>query len=435
MPIAVIVLPAGARASSGALAWRSRSFSGASDWRRVFALAAGIGVAEWLRGNILSGFPWNSIGYALTAGEILMQSAALFGLYALNVIAVAIFAAPAAMAPVDGERRRNVVLACSRARGGRGARPLRSAAPVAGADRIRARRHDPHRPAGPRPAAEMGSGEQGRGAQHLLSAERAGRCAASPGTVLVWPESAFPFPLTQEPARSRQSLSCSRRRQRSSPAPTAKSFRRASERQVFNTIYVIGDDGTILHAYDKVHLVPFGEYLPGSEYLPESALDRYGMRQLAPSSFSPGPRSGARSNCRPAPPFLPLICYEIIFAGDVVGDEPRPDFLLNVTNDGWFGRTTGPYQHFHQARVSSVEEGLPLIRAANTGISAVIDAFGRSVAQSRLGETTMIEARLPAAIDPPLYAQWRRLIFIAISGCLHVVSRHKESLPARPRYD
>jgi apolipoprotein N-acyltransferase len=119
--------------------------------------------------------------------------------------------------------------------------------------------------------------------------------------------------------------------------------------------------------------------------------------------------------------FLPLICYESIFSGALLGDGPRPDFMLNVTNDGWFGKTIGPHQHFHQARVRSVEEGLPLVRAANTGISAVVDLYGRSISQTRLGGSTMIEAFLPTPIAPPFYAQWRlAMVLLSLAVCILV---------------
>ena len=113
----------------------------------------------------------------------------------------------------------------------------------------------------------------------------------------------------------------------------------------------------------------------------------------------------------------------------MLGDGPRPGFMLNLTNDGWFGRSTGPYQHFHQARVRAVEEGLPLVRAANTGISAIIDPLGESLQLAALGEATAIEAGLPASIPPPFYAQWRVRYVPAISSCLPLGSRHKDSLP------
>ena len=179
------------------------------------------------------------------------------------------------------------------------------------------------------------------------------------GTILVWPESAFPFPLTQDPGALAAIAELL-------PAGTAlvtgayrEEYPPNGERQVYNTIYAIGDDGTILDAYDKVHLVPFGEYVPAER--PPRPLR---ASPAGAGARSRPARSGARSQLPFAPPFLPLICYEIIFSGEVVGEGPRPAFMLNLTNDGWFGRSTGPYQHFHQARVRAVEEGLPLVRAA-----------------------------------------------------------------------
>jgi apolipoprotein N-acyltransferase len=155
-----------------------------------------------------------------------------------------------------------------------------------------------------------------------------------------------------------------------------------------------------------VHLVPFGEYVPLSDL-----FGRFGLRQLVPAEFTAGPLR--RALAAPfTPPFLPLICYEAIFSGEIVGASQTPAFLLNITNDGWFGRSTGPYQHFHQARVRGVEEGLPLVRAGNTGISAVIDSYGRRIAGTGLGEATMIESRLPMPAGPTFYAQWRGLIFL-----------------------
>jgi apolipoprotein N-acyltransferase len=234
-------------------------------------------------------------------------------------------------------------------------------------------------------------------------------------TVLVWPESAFPFALTQDPGALAAIAELLPERTALVTGAYREEYTPDGERQVYNTIYAIDQDGTILSAYDKVHLVPIGEYMPGSDL-----LNRYGVEQLAPLPFTAGPFR--RAIALPfAPPFIPLICYEIIFPGEVVEESERPAFLLNVTNDGWFGRTSGPYQHFHQARVRSVEEGLPLVRAANTGISAIIDAYGRNIAVAPLGETTMIEARLPAPISVPFYARWRTLVFLlSVAVCMLV---------------
>jgi len=412
LPAAVLLLPAGLAILWGFGAALAQLFW-SEDWRRVFSLALGLGAAEWVRGHLLSGFPWNAIGYALTAGEVLMQSAALFGLYALNVIAVAIFAAPAAMAPASGEKRRNFVLPtlavlAIAALGLFGVLRLSQATTAFVPDvAIRI----------VQPALEQLQKWDPENKDAVLSTYfRLSTPEGAPltkGTLLVWPESAFPFMLTQDAgvfAAIAELL----------PVGTAlvtgayrEEYPPNGEREVYNTIYAIGEDGTILDAYDKVHLVPFGEYVPFGE-----VLSRLGIRQLVPASFSPGPFR--RPLTIPfVPPFLPLICYEIIFSGEILDQGPRPAFILNLTNDGWFGSTTGPYQHYHFARVRSVEEGLPLVRAANTGISAVIDPYGKSIAVIRLGEATMIEALLPASIALPFYAQWRGLVFLlSLAVCM-----------------
>src|SRR5262249_48766416 len=194
--------------------------------------------------------------------------------------------------------------------------------------------------------------------------------------------------------------------------------------RAYNSIYVIDHDGSILSVYDKVHLVPFGEYLPFQD-----ALERLGFLQLTKvrGGFIAGDR---RRNQRVpgAPDFLPLVCYEIVFPGDAVprserpgwlydhlgryidwpfvsGSGERPGWLLNLTNDGWFGATPGPYQHFQQARVRAIEEGLPLVRAANTGISAVVDPVGRVIKSLPLGEEGVLDAPLPQPIAATAYAR------------------------------
>jgi len=174
-----------------------------------------------------------------------------------------------------------------------------------------------------------------------------------------------------------------------------------AESGVYNSIYAIDHTGTIAAVYDKVHLVPFGEYLPF-----QAILDRLGLQALTEQrgGFLAGDRH--RLIAIPgAPAALPLICYEIIFPDDAVPSGRRPGWIVNVTNDGWFGISSGPYQHFQQARVSAIEEGLPLARAANTGISAVVDPLGRIINALPLGREGVIDAPLPRPISAPLYAR------------------------------
>jgi len=171
--------------------------------------------------------------------------------------------------------------------------------------------------------------------------------------------------------------------------------------RAYNSIYVIDHDGSILSIYDKLHLVPFGEFLPF-----QGLMEKLGFVQLTKvqGGFIPGTRR--KTIALPnAPRVLPLICYEAIFPGDIETRGDRPGWIVNLTNDGWFGISTGPHQHLQQARLRAIEEGLPLVRAANTGISVVTDPLGRIVAQLDLGVEGVLDSRLPSAIPPTPYAR------------------------------
>jgi apolipoprotein N-acyltransferase len=170
--------------------------------------------------------------------------------------------------------------------------------------------------------------------------------------------------------------------------------------RAYNSIYVIDHDGSILSVYDKLHLVPFGEYLPLQDW-----LEALGLEQLTriQGGFIPG-KLRHTLQLPGAPPALPLICYEIVFPGDIAADGDRPGWIVNLTNDGWFGISTGPYQHLQQARLRAIEQGLPVVRAANTGISAVIDPMGRIVARLGLGIEGVLDSSLPSAIRVTVYA-------------------------------
>jgi apolipoprotein N-acyltransferase len=161
---------------------------------------------------------------------------------------------------------------------------------------------------------------------------------------------------------------------------------------------VFEQDGRLQSIYDKIHLVPFGEYLPF-----QTAFESIGLEQLTRwrGGFSVGATPRPLLSIVGLPPTAGLICYEAIFPGAVIQGDQRPGLLINVTNDGWFGNTTGPSQHFHQARVRAVEEGLPLIRAANNGISAVVDGRGRIVAKLDLNERNVIDSEIPSIVKFP----------------------------------
>jgi apolipoprotein N-acyltransferase len=398
LPVAVAGLPAGLALFMAAGFALARLLWGRNGWR-VLALAVALTTSEWLRGHVLTGFPWNSFGYALSTPLALAQSASLVGLWGLTFVAVAIFASPAVLFDDRRMARRPwlvplcglLVLAVMGLYG-----TLRlGSAPVRFVDRVTLRIMQPNLSQD----AKFNYTAKAEVMQKYLALSDRSSGPQSSGvrdvSVLVWPESAFPFFLAREADAMAQIAGLLpdgtvliTGAARPPDAPPGMPITRA-----YNSIYVINHDGSILSIYDKLHLVPFGEYLPF-----QSALESIGLQQLTKvhGGFIPGTRR--RPLALPnAPAVLPLICYEAIFPGDVTSHDERPAWIVNLTNDGWFGISTGPYQHLQQARMRAIEEGLPIVRAANTGVSAVIDPLGRIVASLGLGQEGVVDAGLPVA--------------------------------------
>ena len=427
LPFAVTALPA-AMAIYTALGLALARAIWTRGATRILALAVALTLAEWLRGHLFSGFPWNTYGYALISPLWLAQGAALIGIWGLTFLAVAIYASPAALADPRTDTTRpwvapalsGVVIA---------ALAIYGAARLAGTstnyvEGVHLRIMQPNLQQDDK--FNYARKQQVMDRYLALSDRKDG--PQSTGlrgvTHLIWPESAFPFFLTREPDVLAQISALLPKGTVLITGAIRAPDSRGVVNRAYNSIYVIGDDGSILSVYDKVHLVPFGEYLPFQDL-----LERLGLEQLTKvrGGFIPGER---RQNqpAPGAPNFLPLVCYEIIFASDAVphseqpnwlyrhlgryfdwpfvaGNGARPGWLLNLTNDGWFGASAGPYQHFQQARVRAIEEGLPLVRAANTGISAVVDPLGRVVASLPLGVEGILDAPLPQPLAPTLYAR------------------------------
>jgi apolipoprotein N-acyltransferase len=410
-------------------------------WRpgalRVLSLAVGLSVSEALRGVLFTGFPWNSLGMALGQHLWLMQAASLVGLTGLTVLAVLIGAAPAALG--TGKTRRDrwaPVLAAGAvlaALAGFGALRVPAAA-VDTVEGVQLRIMQPNL----QQDAKFNPENAGAIMQRYLAlsdrpgADGRGMAGA---THLVWPESAFPFLLDRTP----QALA-----QIAALLPPGTVLMTGAARmddpqegeeygRFFNSIQVVRDDGAIAGSYDKVHLVPFGEYVP---HFLDALIRMVGLREFVhiPGGFDAG--ESRRALAVPGlPPVAATVCYEAIFTGAVLPDGPRPQLIVNVTNDAWFGNTPGPHQHFAQARLRAVEEGLPLVRAANTGISGVVDPYGRVLAALPLGAEGVLDSKLPVALSPPMYtelgsaAAWGMVL-----ACLLVVltaRRRGGSPPAR----
>lgn len=415
LPLAVVLLPAGL-----ALFWMLGAVVARllwpDGWPRILVFAVVMTAAEWLRGHLFTGFPWNALGYALTPVPAMMQSASLVGIWGLTLAAFFIFAAPAALATVHRRERRApfvlilVGVAILVLHAGFGLVRLSSAEsePVAG---VKLRIVQPAVPQGEKWETANDDEIVRRYLELSDGATDPDHKGVGSATLVIWPESAFPFLLTDRPdvlAAIAKLLppgtTLITGAARADPASDP------SEDRVFNSVYVIGDTGEILSAYDKVDLVPFGEFLPFRRF-----FEAMGIRQLIrlPGGFTAGNRRHTL-DLPNAPPVGPLICWEIIFPGAVVDPARRPAWLLNLTNDTWFGDTPGPRQHLLQAQLRAVEEGLPVARAANSGISAIIDPYGRIERSLALGTSGILDGTLPQGLSAPFYARFGDGIFLVL---------------------
>jgi len=420
MPFAVVLMPAGLALFTGigtacaALVWRG-------GWRRVLALAVFLSAADWARGHVLTGFPWNSFGYLAVDSLELSQLASVVGLYGLGFFAVLIAASPAPLIDMQTARRAAIMPAIM------GLALL--AVWLSGYTRLHGTEPAPSDEVNIRivqPSIEQSEKwkPENREAifQQLLDLTRAplqGEAKVGLPQIVVWPESAVPFLLTREPGamfRIAQALP----EQSMLVTGAIRAEADAGQNYFYNSIYVIDTNGMVLDLYDKIRLVPFGEYLPLEPF-----LSRIGITALvnAPSAFKPGLRH------RPLtvdglPAFLPLVCYEAIFPRLASNADASTGWLLNVTNDAWFGRTLGPHQHLAQAQLRAIEQGIPLIRAANTGISAIIDSKGRVLSRLNLFQTGVVDSKLPGRQEHTIYASYGDVMFgiLLFIGCLGLFS-------------
>ncbi len=369
---------------------------------RVIAFAVAWTAVEWLRGNILSGFPMNLVGTAWMPSLGMIQSTAWFGVYGLSFVTVLAAASPASLAaPRTGDtpsgetpgRRPWLVPAAAFA--------LLAAIWVGGQARLVLA--PDLAPTGVNLRVVQANIDQAEKwkdgareaalAQHVILSHEPGFDEAD---IVIWPEAAATFFLDE----SRTLMDFVSRAAPPGGHVITGALRRtrSAGRTVayWNSLHALELGGSVVASYDKHHLVPFGEYMPLRSIVNLRALT-FGA---ADTSSGPGPRT---LRVPGVPPFSPLICYEAVFPGEVVADHEtageRPQWLLNLTNDAWFGRTAGPYHHFQAARLRTIEEGMPLVRAANTGISAVVDSYGRIVGELGLGEAGVLDAALPPALE------------------------------------
>ncbi|MFC0634054.1 apolipoprotein N-acyltransferase [Brevundimonas balnearis] len=414
-PFAVALLPAGVGLFwAGALALHRRISP--PGLTRILTFSAIFVVFEWLRGHVLTGFPWNPLGATWGAGSPMSQAASVVGVYGLSLITlVGVSALPAPVLAGTRKARAGALLAGVALIAGvwlAGAWRLSSAQLQPTDTLLRIVQADVRQETKWSPEAYEGIVRR-----YINLTARPG--AATPD-IVIWPEGALPAlandvfapgaPEAQAMARALlpgQTLLVGLGRAEAGEDGVVR---------YHNALFALHDEGAdglrIAAVYDKHRLVPFGEYLPLGEL-----MSGIGLRSLVhvPADFTPGPRP-APIALPGAPNVQPLICYESLYPGFTPGGADRPAWIVNVSNDAWFGASSGPLQHLNLASFRAIETGLPIVRSTPTGVSAVIDPWGRVVEGERLdsGESGVIDARLPAPTRATLYGRFGDLILLAL---------------------
>jgi len=378
-------------------------------WRgpaRVALLAAAWLAAEMLRAWVLTGFPWNLIGTVWSFAPAMLQLSALTGVWGLSAVTVVAAAAPAILTGPGAGRGRVAfvtlaLLLPALVWGGGALRLAMVPAPDAETvDGVMLRLVQPSIDQASKWLPELRRGHIEN--QMRLSSGPGADPGAQPVSHVIWAETAVPFILDGE-AELRAQLAGIVPRGGVLIAGAPRLDRSGEPRRLWNSLHGLDETGAVVGTYDKHHLVPFGEYTPLRAVLGWLGL---GKLTVGGQGFSAGP--GLATLKLPGlPPFSPLICYEAIFPGRVVAEGARPQWLLNLTNDAWFGTSSGPYQHFASARIRAVEEGLPMVRVANSGISAVVDPYGRLLGRLRLNQVGVLDSPLPQPAEGiTLYARY-----------------------------
>ena len=384
----------------------------ASPLARVLLLAAAWTVAAWLSGHLFTGFPWNLPAYVWSLNLPMMQSVAWWGAWGLSFVTILLCGVLALMG--RGDRRQDVraggaVLAMIAVLYGLGAWRMAESDDAADLAAVT------------RPATmlrlvqgNIDQWEKLTGAYRDRDIAKHLRLSvATPGiekvNAVIWPETAATVFLDRSPEWRAYVAAAAPRDGLLITGTLRGDPPQGEPERYWNSLAVIDPQARILATADKFHLVPLGEYVPMRDILGPFIS----KLTAGAGDFSAGP--GPVTISVPGlPPFTSLICFEVIFPGAVIDASNRPDWLLSVTNDGWFGRSPGPYQHFASARFRAVEEGLPLARAANTGISAMVDPFGRVIASLPMGTEGALDVLLPAPLAPTLFARTGLLVPVAL---------------------
>lgn len=372
----------------------SRAFAFASLW---------VGV-EWLRGHLFTGFPWNLLGYAWAFSPEMVQTASLWGVYGLSLLTLLI---GLSLNYVSGkgffERAIVLVVFLVAALGWTWGKIRLENPDVVVSPPLAIRLVQPSIPQ----VFKWDPAQKETNFKELL--DLTSRPSHLPLKAIIWPETAVPFFLEQEDFRRKLISKVIPKGGLLFTGALHRTPPSAIPIKIWNSLLVLNDHGTIITHYDKFHLVPFGEYIP-LRSLTDSLFGKDSVKKITAGimDFTPGPGPETIHLPDGFPSFSGLVCYEVIFPRAVINpSQERPVWMINVTNDSWYGHTSGPYQHLEMTRFRAVEEGIPLVRAANSGISAVFDAYGRNKGSLGLGKKGVLDVFLPTPTRVlPFYARW-----------------------------
>lgn len=412
LPLAVLGLPAilaiffGLATAMAHLFWSDSS-------SRILVLAASFGLSELLRGWALTGFPWNNLGTMLTSNPWFMQAAALVGVDGVALIAVLLFALPALLADHRAAWRGIafpvVILAVLAAWG-----HLRPAyMPVIDSGKtIEARLVQPSVPQN----LKWDAAEKQKIFDQLMALSK--QQAEKRPDLIVWPETALPYLLQERPQTLADMGDLLADGQWILTGAIRVEGETGDAARYYNSVLAIDDKGEVSGAADKLHLVPFGEYLPFSTWLAPLGINPL---VVAPGAFSPGNAPEQIAGPKDVK-IMPLICYEAIFAGPTARQVKAADLIVNVTNDAWYGATPGPYQHFRQAQLRAVENGMPLLRVGNNGLSGLIDPMGNISGGLALNAIAASDVTVVIARSKTLYAQYGTTMPLALIAIFYIMA-------------
>lgn len=430
MPVAILAL-----AALIALFWGLASALAHLCWShgpwRIVTLAAFISAAEFARGTMFTGFPFDLLGYALTANVEMMQLASLVGVYGLTALAALLALTPALIWPADGRTLAArlvpffLAVAAIAAQIGYGHVRLDANPTVASDTKARLvqpiiTEHTNWALANPPDIVTR-----------LIDLSTSKTSPSDPGladkSLVVWPESVFPFFMSQYPeglARIARMLPERTVLLTGAPREPEADETSGEPNPGYNALLAINSEGEIIASYDKSHLVPFGEYLPFAGF-----WRQFGITQFVPGTNGWAPGDGHRL-VTPAglPAFIALICYEAIFSGDLGADPGQAEYLLNISNDEWFDGSIGPAQHAHHALLRAVESGLPMLRATNSGVTFAADPLGRITNRLAPGEPAVLDvtlARKVASTPFDRFGNWPFLALVALGLLAALLTRNR----------